>query len=138
MLPPPLRMVRLFLALSLSIAFTTPDSLRVVPALAAPPSAAASILVVTNTTDSSPGSLRAVLIAAQMNDTIQFSLTANSTIVLTSGELTVTVPLTIDGSTATNLTLSGNGASRVIEATAPLTVLVQDQVTFLGATRCGS
>jgi predicted outer membrane repeat protein len=79
-------------------------------------------LTVTNTNDSGPGSLRAVLTAARAGDTVQFSLPANSTILLTAGELSVNAPVAIDGSTAQSLTVSGNHASRVLSAAAPLTV----------------
>jgi hypothetical protein len=88
--------------------------------LAAPSSSA--IIIVTNTNDSGTGSLRAALAAAGTGNVVQFSLPANSTIVLTSGELVVHVALTIDGSTAPNLTVSGNHASRVLLTIAPLTI----------------
>ena len=82
----------------------------------------ATTLIVTSTTDSGPGSLRSTIGLAQAGDTIQFNLAANSTIILTSGELTITVPITIDGSTATNLTLSGNHTNRIFAASVPLIV----------------
>ena len=83
---------------------------------------AATTLMVTSTNDSGPGSLRSTIGLAQAGDTIQFNLAANSTIILTSSEVIVTVPITIDGSTATNLTLSGNQTNRVLAASAPLSV----------------
>ncbi|TAE55144.1 MAG: DUF4347 domain-containing protein, partial [Nostocales cyanobacterium] len=71
-------------------------------------------ITVTNTNDSGAGSLRQAIANAQPGDTITFaSNLANQTITLTSGELTVNKDLIIDGSTATNLTISGNNASRV-------------------------
>jgi hypothetical protein len=49
-----------------------------------------------------------------INDTIQFALPAGpQTITLTQGELDLTQPVTIAGPGAANLTISGNGASRV-------------------------
>ena len=52
---------------------------------------------VTNTEDSGAGSLRQALLDAQDGDTISFSLAPSSTIVLTSGELTITKNITISG-----------------------------------------
>ncbi len=84
----------------------------------------AATLTVTNTSDSGAGSLREALVTASAGDTIQFSgLSANSIILLTSGELTVTQEITIDGSTATNLAVDGNNASRVFNVTAPLSII---------------
>lgn len=47
-------------------------------------------------------------------DTIDFSLTYPATITLTSGELVITKSLTINGPDASNLTISGNNAVRVM------------------------
>ena len=79
-------------------------------------------ITVTNTNDSGPGSLRAALAAAGAGGVVQFSLPASATIVLTSGELAVDAPLTIDGSTVVSLTVSGNHGGRVFSVTAPLTI----------------
>jgi predicted outer membrane repeat protein len=80
-------------------------------------------LTVTSTADSGPGTLRDALATASDGDTINFSVAANSIITLTSGELTVNTSVTIDGSTATNLIVSGNGASRVFNLNAPATLI---------------
>jgi CSLREA domain-containing protein len=53
-------------------------------------------------------------------DTITFGVTG--TITLTSGQLTVIGPLTIDGPGAASLTISGGGASRVLEVVGAVTV----------------
>ncbi|MFN8457947.1 MAG: choice-of-anchor Q domain-containing protein [Anaerolineae bacterium] len=82
----------------------------------------AATLTVTNTNDSGPGSLRAALVAATAGSVIQFNLPANSTITLTGGELVVNAPVTIDGATATNLTISGNNAGRAFLASTALTI----------------
>ena len=76
-------------------------------------------LPVTSLVDSGPGTLREALQNAVDGDTITFSLAPNSVIVVTS-ELTVTAAITIDGSAATNLIVSGGGVTRVFSATAPL------------------
>jgi hypothetical protein len=75
-----------------------------------------STLTVTNNLDSGPGSLRAEIAAAQNNDTIVFAPNlAGHTITLTSGELSITKGMTIQGPGASQLTVSGNHATRVFE-----------------------
>ncbi len=68
-------------------------------------------LTVTTLEDSGPGSLRQAIAEAAPGYTIDFAVTG--TITLTSGELVITNDLTITGPGATNLTVSGNNASRV-------------------------
>ncbi len=58
---------------------------------------------VTSTADSGPGSLRAAIASAAPGDTISFSVTG--TISLTSGELSITNPLTIAGPGPDQLTV---------------------------------
>jgi hypothetical protein len=77
------------------------------PIAQAAPEAPTAVITVTNIDDSGAGSLRDALLTANDGDTIQFSVSANSVIALTSGELTVTKAITLDGSTATNLAVSG-------------------------------
>ncbi|MCT7994999.1 DUF4347 domain-containing protein [Laspinema olomoucense] len=73
-----------------------------------------AILTVTNANDSGAGSLRNAIASAQGGDTILFdSSLANQTITLTSGQLELNKDLTIDGSNAAGITISGNNASRV-------------------------
>jgi hypothetical protein len=75
-------------------------------------------LTVTNLNDSGAGSLRNAIGSASAGDTIQFdSSLANSTITLTSGQIEIDKDLIIDGSNAAGLTISGNQASRIFEAT---------------------
>lgn len=81
-----------------------------------------SIITVTTANDSGAGSLRDAIARAQPGDTIQFDISlANQTIRLTSGELTISSGknLTLDGSGASGLTISGNQQSRIfnIEST---------------------
>jgi hypothetical protein len=71
---------------------------------------------VVNLDDSGAGSLRQAIEDANANpgaDMIDFAPSLNGTIALTSGELTITDDLTIDGPGADKLTVSGNNASRV-------------------------
>jgi hypothetical protein len=72
------------------------------------------VFTVQNRKDSGQGSLRDAIAQAQSGDTIKFaSSLKNKTINLTSGQLEVDKDLTIDGSKASGLTISGNNASRV-------------------------
>ncbi len=64
-------------------------------------------------------SLRGALSGASANDTINFDPSlADQTITLALGELAISQPVTIDGSTALTVTVSGNNTS----PTQPLTV----------------
>ncbi len=72
------------------------------------------VFTVQNRKDSGQGSLRDAIAQAQSGDTIKFaSGLKNKTIKLTSGQLEIDKDLTIDGSKASGLTISGNNASRV-------------------------
>ncbi|MEQ9359117.1 DUF4114 domain-containing protein [Coleofasciculus chthonoplastes] len=72
------------------------------------------VFTVQNRKDSGQGSLRDAIAQAQSGDTIKFaSRLKNKTIKLTSGQLEIDKDLTIDGSNAQGLTISGNNASRV-------------------------
>jgi hypothetical protein len=90
-----------------------------------------STLTVTNLNDSGSGSLRGALAQAQSGDTVVFARHLHGTITLTSGELQVGQNVTIQGPGASNLTVSGNHASRVLE------VLGGATVTMSGLTVCG-
>jgi hypothetical protein len=70
--------------------------------------------VVTNTNDSGAGSLRDVIGCALTGETITFApALMNQTIILTSGEIAINKNLTISGLGKTNLTITGNNASRI-------------------------
>jgi hypothetical protein len=69
--------------------------------------------MVTNTSDSDPGSLRDVIASAGSGDAIKFAAGVTGTITLTSGELLIDKDLTIIGPGARMLSISGNGTSRV-------------------------
>jgi len=72
-------------------------------------------LLVTNSNDSGPGSLRqAVFDASSMeDDTVTFAPNVTNTITLTSGEIAISKRTFIVGPTARALTVSGNNSSRV-------------------------
>src|SRR5215211_6385864 len=73
----------------------------------------AAILTVTTTNDYGLGSLRQMIQEAAPNDTVNFNVTG--TITLTNGELLITNDLTIKGPGRGNLSISGNGQSRVFQ-----------------------
>ncbi len=80
-----------------------------------PQAADAATFTVSNTNDTGAGSLRAAIADANATagaDTINF--TTSGTIVLTTGELTITDSVTIDGPGPETLTVSANNASRVL------------------------
>ena len=71
----------------------------------------ATTIIVTNTNDSGPGSLREALADANDGDTINFAVTG--TIGLTSGQLLVDKNVTISGPGSASLAVDGNATSRV-------------------------
>jgi hypothetical protein len=86
-----------------------------------------STFTVLNLHDSGPGSLRAEIAAANANpgaDTIVFDDELHGTIKLTSGELSITNSVTIQGPGANQLSVSGNKASRVFEIDVGLSVTI--------------
>src|SRR5262245_10087777 len=73
-----------------------------------------STLMVVNTADSGPGSLRDAVAAAAPGDTVAFRpALAGKTITLTSGPVSLTKNLAVIGLGADKLAVSGNGADRV-------------------------
>jgi predicted outer membrane repeat protein len=94
-----------------------------------------STLTVTNSLDSGAGSLRADIAAAHNNDTIVFAASLDGqTITLTSGELLINKGLTIQGPGASQLTISGNHASRVFAVAANKTVALSGLTISSGLT----
>ena len=107
---------RLFLLASIGFAlFLGTGSLAVVRA---------ATNTVTNLNDSGAGSLRQMIADAAPGDTITFSV--SGTITLTTGELVVNKDLSLIGSGASNISISGNTSiplsSRVINNSANLTI----------------
>jgi hypothetical protein len=74
----------------------------------------ATSIVVTNTNDSGPGSLRNALAVANDGDTID-ATGLSGAILLRSGELQVTHNVTMNGPGAGSLAVNGNGTFRVFE-----------------------
>jgi hypothetical protein len=99
-----------------------------------------STLTLLNANDSGPGSLRAEIAAAQDGDTIAVpSAMANQEIVLTSGQLVIDKSLTIQGTIAGALLISGNSTSRVFDLTSSsATVTLSRLMIFEGAADRGA
>ena len=77
-------------------------------------SAPATIIVVSNTNDNGPGSLRQALVDANDGDTID-ATGVSGAIMLTSGQFLVDKSVIINGAGADVLALDGNATSRVFE-----------------------
>ena len=87
-------------------------------------------LTVINTNDSGKGSLREAIALANDKDTIVFSpKLANKTIRLAK-QLVIDKSLTIDGSDAPNLTLSGEGKTRILQISYDYSDVVVRELTF--------
>jgi hypothetical protein len=72
----------------------------------------ATIIIVSNTNDSGPGSLRQALVNANDGDTID-ATGVSGVITLTGGELLVDKSVTINGAAADVLAIDGNALGRV-------------------------
>jgi hypothetical protein len=78
----------------------------------------AQVMMVTNSNDSGPGSLRDVLSNACSGSTVSFDMSpgrVTSPITLTSGQLSIFQDQTIAGPTSTSLVISGNNNSRIFD-----------------------
>src|SRR5712692_4420456 len=88
-----------------------------------------SNFTVLNLADSGSGSLRQAILDANANpaaNVIDFTPGLSGTITLTSGQLSITNDLTIDGPGASALAVSGNDASRVFLVGSGISVDVED------------
>ena len=99
---------------------------------------------VSNTADSGAGSLRQAIIDANANagpDIIDFTIGATATITLTSGELLVTGAVDISGDvdamTATAITVSAGGTSRVFNFSSASTDSSIDNLIITGGSVAG-
>src|SRR5262249_16239494 len=93
-----------------------------------------STFTVRNLADSGPGSLRQAILDANDRpgaDTIRFAPAArDGTLTLTSGELSITDDLILDGPGVNRLTISGNDASRVFSVSGSATDVVIRDLTI--------
>jgi hypothetical protein len=85
---------------------------------------AAATFTVTKSADAGSGTLRDALAMATNGDTIDFSLPAQATITLTSGQLMVSNSVFISGPGPNNLTVDGNQSNRVFYIAPSSTVLI--------------
>ena len=112
------RRVCLTLALAVVAGCDAPDTITAPSPELRPRATTAASVVVQNTNDAGPGSLRQALADAQGGETIQFDAAlAGQTITLTTGALVVATDVTIEGPASAGITISGNRASRVFETT---------------------
>jgi hypothetical protein len=88
-------------------------------------SAHATIIIVSNTNDNGPGSLRQALAIANDGDTID-ATGISGVITLTTGELLVDKSITINGAGANVLAVDGNAASAVFHVTPIESVTISD------------
>ena len=109
------------LGLAVLLAASTPDGKELVKMSALP----TTIILITNTNDSGPGSLRQALTTANDGDTIDFDSSLNGrTITLTSGQLIVDKSVTISGPGANLLAVDGNTNDRVFSINPGETVII--------------
>lgn len=85
----------------------------------------ATTIIVSNTNDNGPGSLRQALSIANEGDVID-ATGISGVIILTSGELLVSGSITINGAGADLLAVDGNATSRVFQITSGHTVTISD------------
>ena len=94
-----------------------------------------STFTVRTLADSGADSLRQAVLLANANpgpDTIRFSAAARGTVALTSGELSITDDLRIDGPGASRLAVSGSDLSRVFNIAAGTVVTIDDLTVTRG------
>jgi hypothetical protein len=85
----------------------------------------AATIIVSNTNDNGPGSLRQALVVANDGDTID-ATGISGVITLTTGELLVNKSVIINGPGADSLAVDGNAASVVFQVTATGAVTISD------------
>jgi len=93
--------------------------------LACPLPTLAADFTVANHNDSGPGSLRQAVLDANATpgpDTVRFDSSVTGSILLTSGALTVTDPLTLEGPGQDHLTIDGGAVSTIFQVEDSLTI----------------
>ncbi len=93
--------------------------------LATPMAGSAADFTVANRNDAGPGSLRQAVLNANASpgpDTILFDSSVTGSILLTSGALTVTDPLTLEGPGQDLLTIDGGAASTILQVEDSLSI----------------
>jgi len=96
-----------------------------------------STFPVTNLFDSGAGSLRAAVAAAGNGDTINFAKGLHGTITLTSGQLSISNSVSIDGPGANKLSVSGNDASRIFDVSGSASVTISGLTITEGLSTLG-
>src|SRR5215216_2310718 len=87
----------------------------------------AASLVVTNTNDSGPGSLRQAILSAASGDTIIFAPALAGQIITLTSQLYIDKNLTIDGSNLNSqLKLSGGLSTRILQVASPAQVTISN------------
>jgi hypothetical protein len=95
----------------------------------------AATITVTNTNDSGAGSLRQAIADANDGDTVEFGVTGMITLI--TSELLVDKSITLSGPGATNLSVDGNGSSRVFHINSGKTATISGLTIANGASDNG-
>lgn len=110
-------------------------AVAVMAALMALPAIASATVVVQNTNDLGPGSLRATIAAAPPGETVQLPAGTYS---VTSNEITIDKTLVIQGSDARTTTLGADGNNRLFSIDPPAGAVTISDVTLTGGGGAGS
>ena len=98
----------------------------------------ATTRVVTNSSDSDPGSLRGTIAAANPGDAITFAAGLSSQTITLVTPLVIDKDLTINGAGAAHLTVSGGGATQIFQVTSPVSFTLQNLTIANGAAASGA
>lgn len=103
--------------------------------LGLPSTAHSATNIVTSLADNAAGSLRQTIANSMPRDSIVFNV--GGTITLTSGELTITKDLNVNGPGASALAISGAGATRIFSLNSNISVSISDLTLCNGRTPDG-
>lgn len=102
-------------------------------------SADAATYIVTNNADNGAGSFRAAVAGSAAGDTVRFAVsTDGSPIILTSGPVAISHGLVVLGNGAANTSLSGGGASGILEVESAGLVVIDGLRLLDGAAASGA